>query len=66
MFALIVSVLIVVLSLLYQYVKNKRKFDLIGKFPGPPLQTIVGNAFNYAANSPEGKFNTILKVVDCI
>lgn len=54
MFVLIISILIVVLSLVYDYVKNKRKFDLIQKFPGPPIQAIVGNAFNYAAKSPEG------------
>lgn len=55
MFVLIITILIVVLSLVYDYVKNQRKFDLIDKFPGPKAQPIIGNAFNYAAKSPEGR-----------
>lgn len=61
MFVAIISILIVVLSLVYDYVKNKRKFDLIDKFSGPPTQWIVGNAFNYAAKSPEGKIILTIK-----
>lgn len=56
MFVLVITILVVALSLLYDHVKNKRKFDLIDKFPGPATQTIFGNAFNYAAKSPEGNF----------
>lgn len=55
MFVLIITTLVVALSFVYSYVINKRKFDLIDKFPGPSTQLIVGNAFNYAAKSPEGK-----------
>lgn len=55
MFVIIISCVLVLLSLLYDYVKNKRKFDLIEKFPGPVTQPIVGNAFNYTAKSAEGK-----------
>lgn len=57
MFVVIITILVVVLSLVYDYGKNKRKFDLIDKFPGPKAQPIVGNAFNYAAKSPEGKLS---------
>ncbi|XP_037028826.1 cytochrome P450 4d2-like [Bradysia coprophila] len=61
MFVIIISFLLVVLSLLYDYVKNKRKFDLIEKFPGPVAQPIVGNAFNYAAKSAEDVISLILE-----
>lgn len=57
MFVLVIAILVIALSLLYDHIKNKRKFDLIDKFPGPVTQAIVGNAFNYAAKSPEGTFH---------
>lgn len=59
MFVLIITILIVALSFVYAHIKNKRKFDLIDKFAGPPTQPLVGNAFNYTAKSPEGKLNKL-------
>lgn len=61
MFVIIISCILVLLSLLYDYVKNKRKFDLIEKFPGPVTQPIVGNAFNYTAKSAEDVIRLILE-----
>lgn len=63
MFVVIITIFIVVLSFVYAYVKNKRKFELIDKFPGPPVLPIVGNAFNYTAKSPEGELTFLYQLI---
>lgn len=47
----------VVLSLAVFYLKHKRTFDLIERFPGPPAIPLLGNVFNFAATSSKGEYH---------
>ncbi|KAJ6637667.1 Cytochrome P450 4d2 [Pseudolycoriella hygida] len=61
MFVVIITIFLVLFSFVYDYVRNKRKFDLVDEFPGPRLMPFIGNAYNYAAKSSEDVIKLILE-----